>query len=119
MCFICSPILAIDTIKSLEDRLGRLTVEVATLKEENKKFIEVKTKLEICTADLTKLKQELLDTKVENNKLKLINDSNLIENFEKSLQDANVKLKEAKIELEKSETYYKEEAESVIFYFWV
>ena len=43
----------------------------------------------------------------------MIQDSDLLNNYEKSLKEANEKLKEAQVEIEKSQEYYNKKVKEV------
>ena len=103
-------------ISDLEAKLTENQDVIESLQGENKQYLEVRTQLEMCQGDMTKVQQELLDTKVEHNKLKMIYDSDLLNNYERSLKDANDKLNEADLELEKCEAHYKQVLEQVLNY---
>jgi hypothetical protein len=85
------------------------TEKIEKLETENKKFIEVKTEKEILQGDLQKTKQELLDVKVEHNKLKMMYNKEILEEYEKSLRIANENLKEAREQMEKNEDSHREQ----------
>lgn len=85
------------------------TEKIEKLELENKKFIEVKTEKEILQWDLQKTKQELLDVKVEHNKLKMMYNKEILEEYENSLRVANENLREAKEQMEKKEEYHREQ----------
>ena len=56
-----------------------------------------------------------MDVKIEYNKLKLIFDNDILTKYEQSLKEASDKLKEAEQELERTQTFYQDQIEQVIF----
>lgn len=106
-------ILIIETINKLKDTLASNNQKISELEKENSKYLEVKTEKDITEEELKKVKQELLELKVNYNKLKMIQDNDLMDNYEKSLKEVNSKLKETESELEKNAEMYKEQIETV------
>jgi chromosome segregation ATPase len=103
----------LETIAQLTLCLSSKSARIEQLEIENKRFLEIKTEKEIAESDLKKVKQELLDVKVEHNKLKMLYNNDILDNYEKSLREANHKLSEAKEELEKNQEVHRGELENV------
>lgn len=103
----------VELIQNLKRQIEAFKSKIQQLESENKLFIEVKTQKEMAEEDVHKLKQELLDVKVEYNKLKTICNSDILNNYEKSLKDANSKLTEAHEKMLKLQENHQEELEKV------
>lgn len=104
----------LDTIIKLTNAINEKAESIRKLESENKRYVEVKTEKEIAESELKKAKQELLDIKIEHNKLKMMYNEDVLDNYEKSLREAHQSIKEAQHENDKLQEFHKDEIQNVL-----
>jgi len=74
---------------------------------------ELEAQNEFSEKELQKTRHELLEIKVECNKLKTLYNNDVLDNYEKSIKQVNNKLELANEEITKLEEIHKDELENV------
>lgn len=97
----------------MNDQIAEKSNAISKLEAENNKLNKIIVEKDQSISEMLQLKKELTDVKVEYNKLKIIFDNDILNKYEHSLKEASNKLREAEMELERTQQLHQDQIEQV------